>query len=266
MKRIKKIKCFIKNDKKAKVIAKKVIDILEENHFEIVDDNYDLGIAIGGDGTFLHMIRDASFNSNRLYVGIHAGTLGFAQEIHLKEMEQFIECLKKQEYKYEKIGVGEVEIMEDASSTHAYFLNEITIREKELNTLQAKVFIDNCLLENYVGDGLLVSTSFGSTAYNLSFGGSVVYNDLHTLQITPIAPINNEKYRTLTNSLIIPSEKVITIIPNSQAEDFILTIDGENRICHISQINITIHHKVIKVIRKKEYNFIEKVNDKFLKK
>ena len=168
MKRIKRVKCFLKNDSRTKKIAEKVIRILEENQFEIVDDHYDLGIAIGGDGTFLHMIRDASFNSNVLYVGIHAGTLGFAQEIHLEELESFIDLLKRGEYKYEEIGIGEIQIIEDTFSTKAYCLNEVTIREKELNTFDADVFVDDSLLEKYAGDGLLIGTSFGSTALSVA--------------------------------------------------------------------------------------------------
>ena len=53
-------------------------------------------------------------------------------------------------------------------------VNEIVIRNEELNTLHTNVFVDGSLLEQYVGDGLLIATSFGSTAYNLSFGGSIV--------------------------------------------------------------------------------------------
>ena len=111
---------------------------------------------------------------------------------------------------------------------------------------------------------MLISTSFGSTAYNLSYGGSIVYNTFHTLQITPIAPINNKIYKTLRNSVIIPFDRVITLEPKKNP-NFILMIDGKNNYFQ-DVVNIRISRKEdrIKVIRKPDYNFIQKVNDKFL--
>jgi len=263
--KIKKVKCFIKSDKKSKDIANKVIDILESNGFEVVDKEYDLGIAIGGDGTFLYMIKDSSFNGNPLFVGINAGTLGFAQEISINEIEEFIQGLKNSNYIYERVHVGEIEIQTEDSTSKLCCLNEIVVRDEKLDTLNLDVLVDNHLLEKYVGDGILVATSFGSTAYNLSFGGSIVYNTFPTLQITPIAPINNESYHNLMNSIIIPSKKRISLVPKKHGS-LLLTIDGDNHIYkNVQSINVILRNKSIKVIRKKDYHFIQKVNDKFLK-
>ncbi len=265
MKKIKKIKCFIKNTPKANKIANQLLTLLEDNQFEISDKKYDLGIAIGGDGTFLHMVKDASFNSNILYVGMNAGTLGFAQEFSIDEIASFIECLKKGFYSSEKIGIGEVEIVTKNEVKKLYCLNEVAIRDRELNAIGLDVLIEEQLLENYKGDGLIITTSFGSTAYNLSFGGSIVYNDLHTLQITPIAPIHNEKYHTLKNSIIVPSKKMISLLPSCKDNDLVITIDGDNYYYQdIVSVNIVVLDKTIKVIRKKDYSFIKKVNEKFL--
>ena len=143
-------------------------------------------------------------------------------------------------------------------------LNEIVIRDEGLNTFHCNVYINDDLLENYVGDGLLVSTSFGSTAYNLSFGGSIVYNTFDTLQITPIAPRNNKSYGTLTNSLIIPVDKMINLKTKTNQRGVLLTVDGNN-IFYNDVISIRIKvNKKIRIIRKINYNFIEKINDKFL--
>ena len=127
-------------------------------------------------------------------------------------------------------------------------------------------YVDDSLLENYVGDGILVATSFGSTAYNLSFGGSIVPHNLHTLQITPIAPLSNKSYRSLMNSLVIPSNKNISFFPIQESKNLLLSIDGDNYFYNdIEKINVFIHNKNIRVIRKMDYNFIRKINDKFLK-
>ena len=79
--KIKRIKIFANKNDKSLSLKDEVANKLIENDFEIVDNNFDLGIAIGGDGSFLRMIKDNNFDSDTYYIGINAGTLGFAQEL-----------------------------------------------------------------------------------------------------------------------------------------------------------------------------------------
>lgn len=266
MKKINKVKLFVNNNIKSRKAAKLITEILLKKKFEIVESDFDLGIAVGGDGSFLRMIKNSNFNSDTYYVGVNAGTLGFAQDISLNEINKFIDHLSKNKFTYETIGVQEVEITTNNSISKFYSLNEIVVRDEELNTTSLDVYVDDVLLEKYTGDGLLVATSFGSTAYNLSFGGSVVYNTFDTLQITPIAPLNNKSYHSLINSVIIPSSKTIKLIPNRNKGDLIVTIDGDNNFYNnVLKVETVMNQKSIKVIRKEDYNFIQKINDKFIK-
>ena len=91
--RIKRIKIFANNNDKSLLLKDVVATKLIKNDFEIVEDNFDLGIAIGGDGSFLRMIKDTNFDSNTYYIGINAGTLGFAQEVEINDIENFINDL-----------------------------------------------------------------------------------------------------------------------------------------------------------------------------
>ena len=267
MNKISKVKLFINNNLKSRKAAEEIKNELLKNKFELVEEDFDLGIAVGGDGSFLRMITASNFNSDCYYVGINAGTLGFAQDISLDDITAFIKSLSKENLNYEKIAIGEVEIVfKNHEIKKHHIINEIVVRNEELNTLHTNVFVDGSLLEQYVGDGLLIATSFGSTAYNLSFGGSIVFNTFDTLQITPIAPLNNKSYRNLLNSVIIPSNKTITIEPNSNDDNLLITIDGKNSFLNeVEKINIVIKNKTINIIRKTDYNFIKKVNEKFIK-
>ena len=152
----------------------------------------------------------------------------------------------------------------DSSSRHVA-LNEVVVRDSNLNTANLDIEVDGQLLERFVGDGLLVSTSFGSTAYNLSYGGSIVYNTFHTLQVTPIAPLNNRSYRNLLNSVILPSDKEITIRPTGRTKDLMLSIDGDNIIYPKVEKLSVFQQREISVFRMKEYNFVKKINDKFVR-
>ncbi|MCI8459944.1 MAG: NAD(+)/NADH kinase [Bacilli bacterium] len=266
MKKINKVKLFVNNNIKSRKAAKIITEVLKKKKFEIVEEDFDLGIAVGGDGSFLRMVKNSNFNSNPYYVGVNAGTLGFAQDVSLDEINKFIDNLRKDKFTYEQIGVQEVEITTNDVTSNFYSLNEIVIRDEELNTTGLDVYVDDVLLEKYTGDGLLIATSFGSTAYNLSFGGSVVYNTFDTLQITPIAPLNNKSYHSLINSVIVPSNKVVKLIPIRNKEDLVITIDGDNNFYNnVLKIETSMNQKSIKVIRKEDYNFIQKINDKFIK-
>lgn len=266
MSKIKKVRLFVNDNEKSKEAEKVVKKALEKHKIEITTDNdFNLAIAIGGDGSFLRMVNKINFKKECLYVGINAGTLGFAQDINLGEIEEFIGHLGSGYYNYEEIGIADIEVETSSSIEKFHCLNEVVVRKKDLSTCHLSVAIDKTLLENFTGDGLLISTSFGSTAYNLCYGGSIVYNEFSTLQITPIAPMNNKSYRTISNSIIIPSTKKITLIPPKDNNDLLLTIDGNNRIYNnVNKIDISMN-QTIKIVRKKEYNYIKKINDKFIK-
>ena len=266
MNRIKRVKLFINESEKSQEVAKKVKESLKENDLELVEnEDFDLGIAIGGDGTFLRMINTSNFRGDVFFVGINAGTLGFAQEIHVEEIDEFMKSLKEEDFFYEEIGVGKGIVKTKNEEKEFCFLNEIAIRDKELNVSHFNVLIDDVLLEEYAGDGMLISTSFGSTAYNLSYGGSIVYNTFHTLQLTPIAAIHNKVYHSLKNSVIIPFDKSVTLEPLKD-NNFILMVDGRNNYYdEVERIIVKGNDIPIKVIRKQDYNFVQKVNDKFLK-
>ena len=174
--RIEKVKLYVNHTEKAEEVAQKTREVLLENEFVIVEEGYELAIAIGGDGSFLRMIKENNFNDAIYYVGINAGTLGFLQEIRPEQIYEFVSKLRNKKVKIEEIGVQETNIYYEKGVEKKYSLNEILIREKNLNVAKLSVCIDEDLLEHFTGDGLLITTSVGSTAYNLSFGGSIVYS------------------------------------------------------------------------------------------
>lgn len=261
---IKNIKLFINNNPKSIKEAKIVKSKLINNGFKVVDsDEFDLAIAIGGDGSFLRMIHQNNFDNNIYYVGINTGHLGFLQDIKPSEIDKFIKELKENEYVVDNIGIQETSIIHSNDISKFYTLNEIVVRNQNLDSLNAEILIDGDFLEKYKGDGIMVVTSIGSTAYNLSYGGSIVYPTFSTLQVTSMAPINSKVYRSLINSLIIPEKKVVQIKP--QNPNIILTVDGENNIFNdASSIDSIIGDKKIKVLRFKHYSFSKKINEKFL--
>ena len=260
---IKKVRLFINDNDKSNETALILKNKLLGNGFIISESDFDLGISVGGDGSFLRMIKSSDFNSNPLYVGVNSGTLGFLQEVKIDKIDEFIYELKNEKYIIEEIGIQETRINRKSETTVLYSLNDIVIRDKDLRALKCNIKIDGNVIEDFIGDGILVATSTGSTAHNLSYGGSIVYNTFSSLQITPMAPINSSAFKTLSNSIIIPDKKVITLTP--QNSDVIVTIDGKNNFYNdIINIETVIDNKKIKFLRFSYYNFPQKINEKLI--
>ena len=102
MNKISKVKLFINNNLKSRKAAEEIKEEIIKNKFKLVEEDFDLGIAVGGDGSFLRMITNSNFNSDCYYAGINAGTLGFAQDISLDEIKSFVKSLSKENINYEK--------------------------------------------------------------------------------------------------------------------------------------------------------------------
>lgn len=264
---IKKIKLFVNDNERSFRLAKIVKNSFVRNGFVIGDDSFDLGIAVGGDGSFLRMVRSSDFDTNPYYVGINAGTLGFLQEANEHEVNRLIGVIQSGDYKVDDAYIQETVINHEDKEDKEYSLNEIIIREREFKTAKLAVYVDDEKLEDFAGDGLLISTTVGSTGHNLSYGGSIVYSDLPTLQINPIAPINSSVYTNLVTSIIIPKDKDIMIIPDESTNDIMLSVDGIHTIYKdVDSINTSVRDRKVKCLRFKNSNFSRKVNEKLLSK
>lgn len=260
--KINKIKIYTNGKEKSLMVSKQLKKELETYFFQIDDSIYDAAISVGGDGTFLKMVHESDFK-DIYYVGIHTGSLGFLQEINIKDCLSFILKLKENNYNIEEMDVGEVIIVTNSSESHYFFLNEVVIRNQSLRTLESRVMINDALLEEFAGDALLISTNTGSTAHNVSYHGPIIHPSLSAFIITPIAPIKNNVYHNLDNSIVIPGYSGIILIP-SKADAFI-TIDGisiEQK--GVVQIEVKMANKKIKKLKFQDTNFIKIVHDKLL--
>lgn len=262
---IKNIRLFPNNNLKSMGMFNLVRDKFVSRGFVISDDNFDLGIAIGGDGSFLRMVKSTDFASSVYYIGVNTGTLGFLQEVKVDEIDNLIMELECGQYKVEDIFIQETDIICGLDKFSFYSLNEIVLRDIDLGIVRFDVNINGNLLEHYIGDGMLIATSTGSTAHNLSYGGSIVYNTFSSLQITPIGPINSKVYSSLINSVIIPDQMEISIVPNMDKNNLMVIVDGvNNRYLGVDKIATKIGNKKIKCLRFNKYNFPQKINEKML--
>ena len=127
MRKINKIKLFSNHTERSDSILDELVGLIKLYDFELVDEGFDLAIAIGGDGAFLRMVKDTNFDSSVYYIGINTGTLGFLQEIRPNNLRSFIEALNNDDFKVDNIGVLETKVSTDDSISRYYALNEVFV-------------------------------------------------------------------------------------------------------------------------------------------
>jgi NAD+ kinase len=241
---------------------------LEQSGFEVprdYDEEAELIVCIGGDGAFLQAVH--LFNFPHIpFIGINTGHLGFFQEINPEQLDEFIFNYKNNKYSLQPMTtVKGLMRMVDGSEVNLKGLNEIVIRNEDTHSIHLNISIGGSFIERFSGDGIIVSTAAGSTAYNYSLGGSIVDPRIKMLQITPIAPMNTTAYRCFTSSILLPGDLTIGIMPETGKERFVVAVDGEsNRYSCIKSIEICVSNTLVNLLRFEGYDFWNKVKTKFL--
>lgn len=187
--------------------------------FEEILPNVDVIASVGGDGTLLSLIRKSYGNSIPIF-GINTGKLGFLTAINPLEVESFAAFLASGSYMLER------HMMLEATINHNKFfaINEFLISKNNFASgiLKIDAYIDDEIFNTYKGDSLIVATPTGSTAYNISAGGSIIYPLCQNILLTPVAA------HTLTQRpMVLDSTFVLKFKPNTQG---ILVIDGQENI------------------------------------
>ncbi|MFW5647967.1 MAG: NAD(+)/NADH kinase [Candidatus Alkaliphilus sp. MAG34] len=225
----------------------------------------ELIVSIGGDGTFLKALREHNFPDIPI-VGINTGHLGFFTEITPEELDYLISKYIAKDYSIQEITPIKSIICAKSSCIKIMGINEIVIKGNKSHVIHLDIYVDNNLVQHFSGDGILISTSTGSTAYNYSAGGSIIDPSLDVLQITPLAPINTNVYRSFTSSIILPSNAVIKVIPEYYFESsLVIVIDGvEHRYNNITEVGTRLANRKIKMLRLEDFEFWSRVTSKFL--
>ena len=232
---------------------------------DTIKANTELVIAIGGDGCFLQTIHKFDFVDIPV-LGVNTGHLGFLAELSPQQIDFFIKANKNNEYFIQSVSPIEAKINTKYKNIEITAINEIVIKNVKSRTVHLHLKVDGIKMQSFSGDGMLISTSIGSTAYNYSAGGSIVDPKLNVLQLTPIAPMNTNAYRSFTSSIILPKTSIIEISPEYEFENTILiVIDGkEYKFKHIEDVKVYKSEKKINLLRLNGYEYWHRVSEKFL--
>lgn len=189
---------------------------------EEVADDVRMLISYGGDGTFLEAVRLLDLRPIPI-IGINSGRLGFLANIPLDGVETALSEISQGKFEVEERTMLAVEGDFIDSDRYPYAFNEVTVQRHNTSMIAVEVFVDDEMIATCHGDGMLISTSSGSTAYSLSVGGPVVAPSCRCFVISPIAPHN-----LTMRPVIIPETSKIIFRVRTRGEKSFVSLDNRN--------------------------------------
>jgi NAD+ kinase len=259
-------------EKKAKVwVEKSFYDYLTQT-FGIIptvagllDQNphaLDMVFSLGGDGTFL---RTAAWvgRQNIPILGINSGHLGFLADIDTSEIAETLESVFQNNYHLEDKSLLELDLGVASPRTNIgrYALNEIAILKRDTTAMIAiSAFIDGEFLTEYMGDGVLLSTPTGSTAYNLSVNGPILAPQTENFVISPVA-----SHSLNVRPLVIPETSKLQFKVESRNKNFLISLDGRSGVFPSgSELRVQKADFTIKVVKRENRTFYDTLRKKLL--
>lgn len=223
-------------------------------NFDILCKRSDFLVTLGGDGTLISVAR-RGFHFQKAVMGINIGTLGFLTDIMPNEIEVFLEKFTQDKYRIDhrmmiKATINDKEIVA---------FNDVVIsRESVTGMITLEAFINERLFNKYTGDGLIISTPTGSTAYNLSCNGPVVFPLTDAFIVTPISA-----HSLTQRPLVLPADFKI-LFENKNKKSAMIIVDGHDTYPLKSNDSITIEIAASKaqLIHRSERNYFDILNKK----
>lgn len=257
---------YSKNDAASIEKKKFLTEKLQHENFIVRDNHQDatIIISLGGEGTFLQAVRKTGFRQDCIYAGVSTtGMLTMYCDFQFNDLDTVVESIRSAEIEIRRYPVLEVQV---DNNPVFYCLNEFSIRSNIIKTFVLDVYIDDLLFESFRGDGMVVSTPTGSTAYNKSTNGAVVDPMLKCIQIAELASVNNNKYRTLGSSFLLSGARTLVLKINEGGHDYpTMGMDNEAlSIRHVEQVTMNLSDRVVKTVKLKNNSFWEKVKRTYL--
>ncbi|MEJ7625019.1 MAG: NAD(+)/NADH kinase [Pyrinomonadaceae bacterium] len=183
----------------------------------------DLIVVLGGDGTMIATARMIG-TADALVLGINYGSLGYLTDFRIEEMFPALEAIFAGEYEIDRRVMLDAEHLRGGDKlASGRILNDVVINKAALaRIIDIDVRLNDLFVNRFRADGLIVATPTGSTAYNLSAGGPIVYPSMNAVVLTPICPF------TLTNRpIVVPDSAEIELTLQNDNEGVVLSLDGQ---------------------------------------
>lgn len=246
----------------------------------------ELLVVLGGDGTLLSAARSVKEEFNGILFGINIGNLGFLSSIEISDIDTALTKLKNNEYeiqermmlecagefknivecglicKKELKNIKGCADIDDFKKEKLNAFNDVVLARGTLSRMvKFKIYVDGKLYSSFKGDGLIVATPTGSTAYSFSAGGPFIYPDLELITITPICP-----HTKSMQTIVLNGDSIIEIYAENEEEKIYLTVDGQKamEVNQKSCVKIYKKQKNVKLLLFDDYDYFKVLRNKIL--
>lgn len=241
----------------------KTFELPKDIHFCKLDREIreaEMIICFGGDGTILHIAKTATRHGLPV-LGVNIGNMGFMAELESTELEQ-LTCLASGDYTIDSRMMLDVTVHRDRDIIfHDIGLNDIVITKGAVaRIVHLAVSCDGVQVMECGGDGIIIATPTGSTAYSLSAGGPIVEPEAHNILITPIC-----SHDVVSGSIVASDKRVVTVsLTRNCRRNAFLSVDGGKALrLNIGDTTTISKSKLeTKLVRMKNQNFFDVVNKK----
>lgn len=231
---------------------------------ELIDDVYhfphtDLLLSIGGDGTFLRAAKLIA-GTEGMILGVNTGRLGFLANMLPDEVRQEWQSILGGEYESEYRDMVKVRT-HGVKSVEISALNEIAILKRDTaSMIGVETIVNGSYLATFEGDGVIIATPTGSTAYALSVNGPIIHPQSPTLSICPIAP-----HMLNMRPIVIPNDVSIEMKVSTRNDTFLLSTDGASLPLHgKTRISISKSTKRLRMLRHPSHSFFYTLRHKLM--
>ena len=226
-----------------------------DSSFKEDDNNPDIVICIGGDGTFLEAVHKYMNVIDKVtFLPFMTGHVGFYIDFLPEDAPLVNEIIE------EKKQIIEVPLIEATIAGETYYaVNEFSLGQFA-HASAYDISVDGELLESYYGSGILLSTTFGSSAYNRSVGGPIVDGKLNAIILSKIAPITSRQYTSIASPLVLSDDKVITLEYKSRHQQ---TLTADNRVYQFDNglplMSVKKSQKTVRVYTKSQIDYLKRI-------
>lgn len=225
--------------------------------FDVMCRQCDLLVSIGGDGTLISLAR-RSHAYDLPILGINAGTLGFLADVNPREFETFSELMFAGQYRIDERMMIAATLVGPGGEERMHSFNDVVITRPSIAKMaKLDTYIDNRWFNTYFGDGLMVATPTGSTAYNLAAGGPVIYPLTEAFVLTPICP-----HSLTQRPLVMPADFELEV--RTEEEEALVIIDGQEQYRFDPKDRLIIRKLPVgaKMIHRLERNYFDVLREK----
>ena len=236
------------------------IDVKAAGVFEDYNFDVDYVISMGGDGTFLKAASRVGAKGTPI-IGVNMGRLGFLADVLPGEVEAALDSLYAGECQIEDHVVIQVEAEGGVLAGNPFALNDIAVLKRDdASMISIRTQVDGEFLVNYQADGLIVTTSTGSTAYNLLNGGPIIIPQSSSLCLTPVAP-----HSLNIRPVVINDTAEITLDVESRSHNYLVAIDGRSeRMTEGTRLVIRKAAHTIKIVKQRNQRYFSTLREKLM--